>query len=94
MTGYTANEVMGMNPRFMQAPAGWEVRDYRNGDRRMKECAIRMKKAVDTHREIQLKIVNFKKSGRSFVNMLTMIPIDWDGEEFRYYVGFQAEVNG
>lgn len=93
MTGYTTNEVMGMNPRFMQAPLGWEVREYRDGDKRAKDCAKAMKKSLDGQRELQLSVVNFKKSGRSFVNLLTLVPVGWENERCRYIVGFQAELD-
>jgi hypothetical protein len=47
--------------------------------------------------EARVQLVNYKKSGTKFVNLLTTIPITWDegepnaGPGKRYIVGFQAD---
>jgi hypothetical protein len=44
--------------------------------------------------EGQVKIVNYRKDGRPFLNILTVIPItfkDMDGSERKYIVGFQVD---
>lgn len=49
--------------------------------------------------EAQVKLVNFKRDGGIFVNILTVIPILWDdgdvkekhGKKRKYLVGFQVD---
>ena len=50
-----------------------------------------MKRAVEMNDECALELVNFRKDGSSFVNILAMVPIQWDGKGYRYSVGFLAE---
>ncbi|KAK0640889.1 vivid PAS protein VVD [Cercophora newfieldiana] len=88
MTGYTAEEVKGRNCRFLQAPGGRvRPKSVRTG---VDERAIRkMRKAVDKRAEISLEVLNFKKNGQSFINILTMIPVKVEGKW--HCVGFQCE---
>lgn len=54
-----------------------------------KPPAIRsMRDAIEANREYQASITNFKKTGEAFTNVLSIIPIRWDGDDFRYSVGF------
>jgi len=50
-----------------------------------------MREAIKGNREHQTTVTNFRKDGRPFANILTLIPITWDSEEFRYSVGFQCD---
>lgn len=88
MTGYTFDEIRGHNCRFLQAPDG---QVHAGTPRRYveKETIRKMQKALEKRREIQLEVVNFKKNGQSFVNVLTMIPVMVNGRE--HCVGFQCE---
>ncbi|KAK0743320.1 putative vivid protein [Schizothecium vesticola] len=74
MTGYTFDEIRGHNCRFLQAPGG---QVHAGATRRYveKETIRKMQKALEKRREIQLEVVNFKKDGQSFTNVLTMIPV-------------------
>lgn len=54
----------------------------------------RMRKALATNTELQLEVVNYTKSGRQFVNILTMIPIRWHSTEYNYCVGLLCEKVG
>jgi len=52
-----------------------------------------MRKAVEKNEELQIELVNFKKNGQAFVNLLSIIPVKWeDGGTYRYSVGLQVEV--
>ncbi|KAK1771788.1 white collar 1 protein [Phialemonium atrogriseum] len=51
----------------------------------------RMHEAVDGNEELQVEVVNFKKNGEAFVNILTLIPLRWKSEEYNYCVGFLCE---
>lgn len=59
----------------------------------MKSIRQQMRRAIETNTELVVEVPNFRKDGRPFVNVLTMIPVCWDGcgEAPRYSVGFQAE---
>ncbi|KAH0434000.1 vivid PAS protein VVD [Colletotrichum camelliae] len=90
LTGYSNKEIMGKNCRFLQAPGG-KVRKESSRKHVDKSTIKKMKKAVEANTEVQLEVLNFKKDGTPFVNILTMIPVRWDSPGFRYSVGFQVE---
>jgi hypothetical protein len=53
-----------------------------------------LKEKLSRGEEARVRLVNYKKDGTMFVNVLTTIPISWDeGHEQgkRYIVGFQAD---
>ncbi|KAK8053495.1 vivid PAS protein VVD [Apiospora saccharicola] len=90
LTGYSQQEIVGHNCRFLQAPGGKvkksSTRKYIDND-----TMKMMRTAVEGNTELAVEVVNFKKNGQRFINLLAMIPICWDSEEPRYSVGFQAE---
>ncbi|KAK8018200.1 vivid PAS protein VVD [Apiospora marii] len=90
LTGYSQQEIVGRNCRFLQAPGGKvkksSTRKYIDSDTMKK-----MRSAVEGNTELAVEVVNFKKNGQQFINLLAMIPICWDSTEPRYSVGFQAE---
>jgi PAS domain S-box-containing protein len=102
LTGYSSPEIIGRNCRFLQNPptnklvklAASQEQEIRktNGIARM---VLRDKLPKDE--EAQVKLVNFKKDGSVFVNILTVIPILWDdtkekhGKKKKYVVGFQVD---
>jgi PAS domain S-box-containing protein len=90
LTGYTTSEIMGRNCRFLQAPGG-DVRPKSKRKHVDRETIRKMRNAVEKDDEIQIEVVNFKKSGENFVNLLTMIPIRWNGDDHRYSVGFLVD---
>lgn len=93
LTGYRQYEALGRNGRFLQAPDG----QLEAGSRRQfvnNTALFAMKQHVDNKREIQQHVLNYRKGGVPFVNMLSLIPIPWDTDHVRYIVGFQAEATG
>ncbi|KAK1984136.1 vivid PAS protein VVD [Colletotrichum cereale] len=90
LTGYTNSEIIGKNCRFLQTPGG-KVNQTSAPKQVDKDTVKSMHKAVEANEEVQLEVLNFKKDGTPFVNLLTMIPVRWDSEDFRYSVGFQVE---
>ncbi len=62
LTGYTAGDVVGQNCRLLQ-------RDAENKDARDKIHAFL---ASDAQQSVRTPIVNFRKDGRPFVNLLYM----------------------
>lgn len=51
-----------------------------------------LKDSMRNCEEVQVRLINYKKDGEKFLNVLTTIPIAWaEGGERRYVVGFLAE---
>lgn len=91
LTGYSKHEVLGRNCRFLQAPDGKVMagvkRTYVDDD-----SVFYLKTRIGALKEAQRSLINYRKGGQPFTNLLTMIPIPWDGEEIRYIVGFQVDL--
>lgn len=93
LTGYSQAEIMGKNCRFLQAPGG-KVKP-KSSRKFVDDKAVRkMRHAVRDNTEVQMELTNFRKDGSSFTNLLTMIPVLWDSQDYRYSVGFQVEAEG
>lgn len=79
------------NCRFLQSPDG---KDQKGENRKFVDDAAvyALKRGVLKRREVQCSLINYRKGGQAFTNLLTMIPITWDTEEVKYYVGFQIDL--
>ncbi|OBT75724.1 hypothetical protein VF21_05930 [Pseudogymnoascus sp. 05NY08] len=91
LTGYNKNEVWMKNCRFLQSPDG----KPKKGEKRkyVDDAAVyALKRGVLKRREVQCSLINYRKGGQPFTNLLTMVPITWDTEEVKYYVGFQIDL--
>lgn len=91
LTGYSRHEIVGQNCRFLQAPDG----KVEAGSKRefVDDGAVfTLKKMIHEGREVQQSLINYRKGGKPFLNLLTMIPIPWDTEEIRYFIGFQIDL--
>ena len=91
LTGYSRHEIIGQNCRFLQAPDG----KVEAGSKRefVDDGAVyNLKKMTQEGREVQQSLINYRKGGKPFLNLLTMIPIPWDTEEIRYFIGFQIDL--
>jgi PAS domain-containing protein len=90
LTGYKSDEILGNNRRFLQSPDGIVERGVRRrhtDDRTVFELKTR----ISAKEETQTTILNYKKGGESFDNILTTIPIRWDTDDVRFIVGFQVD---
>jgi PAS domain S-box-containing protein len=91
LTGYNKHEVLGRNCRFLQAPDGKVMagvkRKYVDD-----ETVHYLKSRIKQHKEAQRSLINYRKGGQPFMNLLTMIPIAWDTEDIKYIVGFQVDL--
>ncbi|GAA5947688.1 hypothetical protein JCM3765_001034 [Sporobolomyces pararoseus] len=91
MTGYTNEEIVGRNCRFLQSPGGQTLqgapRKYTDGN-----AAWHMRTHIQAGKESQSSLINYTKAGRPFINLVTIIPICWDTEEIAYFVGFQVDL--
>ena len=91
LTGYTKHEILSRNCRFLQAPDG----KVQAGVKRKyvdDSTVCLLKSGINKRLEVQVSLINYRKGGQPFMNLLTMIPIKWDTDEFRYYVGFQVDL--
>jgi PAS domain S-box-containing protein len=92
LTGYNKHEVLGRNCRFLQSPEG----KVQAGARREfvdNNSVYYLRNRIADKKEAQRSLINYRKGGQPFMNLLTMIPITGDDEkEIRYYVGFQVDL--
>ncbi|KAF4637936.1 hypothetical protein G7Y89_g152 [Cudoniella acicularis] len=93
LTGYTKHEVLGQNCRFLQSPEG----KVQAGVRREfvdNHSVFYLKNKIAERKEAQRSLINYRKGGQPFMNLLTMIPITGEegGDEIKYFVGFQVDL--
>jgi PAS domain S-box-containing protein len=92
LTGYTKHEVLGRNCRFLQSPEG----KVQAGVRREfvdNDSVYYLKQRIANKQEAQRSLINYRKGGQPFMNLLTMIPITGEDDmEIQYYVGFQVDL--
>ncbi|KAF3196119.1 blue light receptor [Orbilia oligospora] len=91
LTGYTKHEILGRNCRFLQSPTG----DVEKGAKRkyVDEESVRyLKQQCEDLDEAQVSLINYRKGGQPFMNLLTTIPISWDTDDIVYIVGFQVDL--
>nr|AML78570.1 putative LOV domain-containing protein [Verbascum arcturus]AML79396.1 putative LOV domain-containing protein [Verbascum sp. BC-2016] len=81
MTGYSSNEIIGRNCRFLQGP-----------DTDQNEVA-KIRKATKTGTSYCGRLLNYKKDGTPFWNLLTITPIKDDQGKTIKFIGMQVEVS-
>ena len=81
LTGYSADEAMGRNCRFLQGP---------ETDR---AAMARIRAAVDEGRACTTELLNYRKNGTPFWNSLAISPVlDADGK-LLHFVGVQTDIS-
>lgn len=80
MTGYSKEEVLGKNARFLQ------------GDFIDQTPKIEIKKALQKHKSCEIEIRNFTKEGTPFYNLLNITPLFDDAGKLLYYIGIQFDI--
>ncbi|PHH82252.1 hypothetical protein CDD82_6571 [Ophiocordyceps australis] len=96
LTGYSKSELLGRNCRFLQYPPGLKDTAPSKTAAHSKSkpsSASQMRQAIETRREIQLRVKNYKKNGKSFTNYLSIIPIELDVPGYYYAAGFLVEID-
>ena len=81
MTGYTSEEVIGSNCRFLQGP---------ETDR---QTLVDIRLAIAERREIATEVLNYRKDGYSFWNALFISPVFGDGGDLVCFVASQLDVS-
>ncbi|CAG8590291.1 11912_t:CDS:10 [Acaulospora morrowiae] len=93
LTGYSYSEIIGRNCRFLQAPDGHVALGSR---RRFTDNSSvhHLKNQIMDGKDCQISIINYKKGGQPFLNLITVIPITLsdDDEEIIYFVGLQVDL--
>lgn len=92
LTGYTLHEILGKNCRFLQTPgvpleAGAERQHTDN-------CAVKhLKRHLTGFRECQASLINYRKDGSPFINLVTVVPVSWSNpSQVDFIVGFQVDL--
>jgi sigma-B regulation protein RsbU (phosphoserine phosphatase) len=80
MTGYTVDDVLGRNCRFLQGPLT-DPNDV---------AAIRG--ALDSRRPCVVEILNYRKDGSTFWNRLSITPVQDASGEVTHFIGIQSDV--
>jgi diguanylate cyclase (GGDEF)-like protein/PAS domain S-box-containing protein len=80
ITGYAANEVMGLNCRFLQG-----------ADRSQLEVAT-LREAIRNGREAQVVLRNYRKDGGVFWAELSISPLRDTAGEVTHYVGVMSDI--
>lgn len=98
LTGYSEHEVIGRNCRFLQSPTGHVAR----GEPRqsvLREPVAYMRKALASGKECQASLVNYRKGGQPFINLVTVVPLRGgvhggpnEADDIVYHVGFQVDL--
>ncbi|WP_337042397.1 PAS domain S-box protein [Emticicia sp. 17c] len=80
MTGYTREEVIGRNPRFLQGP---------NTNRADLD---RLKKSLDNWESCEMELINYKKNGEEFwINLSTALVSDEKGI-YTHWIAIQRDI--
>jgi PAS domain S-box-containing protein len=80
LTGYTAEEVLGRNCRFLQGPctAAADIDAIRCG--------------LSERRDVDVELLNYRKDGSTFLNQLAISHVFAEDGELLYYFGSQKDV--
>ncbi len=91
LTGYSKHELIGQNCRLLQAP-GERVEAGSSRQFVDNAAVFKLKQGILEGREVQQSLINYRKGGRPFLNLLTMIPIPWETGDIKYIIGFQIDL--
>ncbi|WWC89178.1 uncharacterized protein L201_004096 [Kwoniella dendrophila CBS 6074] len=91
LTGYDLSQILGRNCRFLQAPDGEVVK----GSKRKytdNTAVAHLKRMLNAGKECQASLINYRRGGVPFINLVTVVPIPWEGTDIVYHVGFQVDL--
>jgi len=79
MTGYTVEQTLGQNCRFLQ------------GEETEQAKVDSMREAVEATESVQVTLKNYRQDGTMFWNEVTLAPLHDAHGETNFYVGFQQD---
>ena len=80
MTGYTAKEMLGRNPRFLQR------------DDRDQPALGRIRAAIENAVPVSETVRNYRKDGSSYISELSISPVRDEAGEVSHFIGVQSDV--
>jgi PAS domain S-box-containing protein len=80
LTGYTQEDIIGHNCRFLQGPD------------REQEARFQLADAIKSHKPIEVTLRNYRKDGELFYNHLKITPLFDRKGRVIYYLGVQYDV--
>ncbi len=81
LTGYTYDEVIGKNCRFLQGPESEP------------EVARHIRAAIANGQACNAVITNYRKDGSKFFNSLSIAPMHDDHDDITHFIGIQKDVS-
>jgi PAS domain S-box-containing protein len=80
LTGYTYEEIVGKNCRFLQ------------GDKTEAKAVEELRSALTENRACEVTFLNYRKDGSTFMNRLDLSPVEIGGEVL-FYLGLQNQIS-
>jgi len=80
MTGYSQEEIIGRNCRFLQ------------GDDREQEGRYKIREALEKRQSVSVNLRNYRKNGELFYNHLSITPLFDNQGNVIYFLGVQYDV--
>lgn len=80
LTGYSRDEIIGHNCRFLQ------------GDDRDQEARFQIANAMQRHEAVEVTLRNYRKDGTLFHNRLKIVPLFDRKQRVIYYLGVQYDI--
>jgi PAS domain S-box-containing protein len=80
VTGYTWDEVVGKNCRFLQGP---------DTDQ---SAAQEIRRAISAQQTCKIEILNYRKDGTTFWNNLSITPVRNNDNMTTHFIGIQSDV--
>ncbi len=80
MTGYSQEEIIGKNCRFLQ------------GNDRDQEGRVQLREAIENCQPVEVTLRNYRKNGEMFYNRLAIAPLFDSNGKLLYYLGVQYDV--
>ncbi len=81
MTGYAASEIIGRNCRFLQGPLT------------APDAVARMRDAIAARSQTSVRILNYRKDGSTFWNVVFIAPVYSSAHELRYFIASEINVS-
>ncbi|SDY91998.1 PAS domain-containing protein [Halopenitus persicus] len=81
LTGYSRDEILGQNCRFLQ------------GDATREEPVAEMRAAIDAEEPVTVELRNYRKNGSMFWNRVTIVPMRSESGTVTHYLGYQQDIS-